>query len=162
MSDKIITHVTENGDVKKDYISFFRTPYNYDMNVASDASGLHCKDPTLAQQQFKEESDINEIMRRFGITGEMPQSFTMPTSQDYSNTVNDYQTALNIIREADESFAELPPEIRAEFRNDPQELLAFLEDDKNLAEGIRRGLINKPPETPPEAPTPPVESTTPK
>lgn len=53
---------------------FLRTPYNYDMNAAGDESGLRCEDATRAQQQFKEESDINTIVARFGLTGEMPDN----------------------------------------------------------------------------------------
>ena len=40
---------------------FLRTPYNYDTVAASNESGLGCEDPTLTQQQFAEESDINTI-----------------------------------------------------------------------------------------------------
>jgi hypothetical protein len=51
---------------------FMRTQFNYDHNAASNASGLSCQEPTRAQQHHKEECDINEILRRFGKTGQMP------------------------------------------------------------------------------------------
>ena len=36
-------------------VPFLRTPYNYSMEKASDATGLRCEDAHLAQQQFAEE-----------------------------------------------------------------------------------------------------------
>ena len=42
---------------------FLRTPYNYDVNEASDASSLVCDDPSLAQQHARDECDINTIVR---------------------------------------------------------------------------------------------------
>ena len=51
---------------------FLRTPYNYDVDEVSAETGLACFDESLTQQQFKEESDINEIVRRFGLTGQTP------------------------------------------------------------------------------------------
>lgn len=49
---------------------FFKTPYNHDTNAESDASGLECKDPSLAQQHFKDECDINVLFARYLETGE--------------------------------------------------------------------------------------------
>ena len=48
---------------------FLRSLYNYDRDAASSESGLACDDPTLAQQQFRDEADINTILERFGRTG---------------------------------------------------------------------------------------------
>ena len=45
----------------------------YDKHDAlSFSSGLACDDPSLTQQQFKEESDINNIVDRFMKTGHLP------------------------------------------------------------------------------------------
>lgn len=121
-----------------------RTPYNYDRDLASDLSSLHCSDPTLTQQQFQEECDINTIVRRFGVTGEMPQQFEMPTMQDFTEAVNDYQTAMNMLIEARDSFMTLPAEVRAKFDNDPQKLMTFVEDKDNMEEARRLGLLREP------------------
>ena len=51
-------------------VPFLRTPYNYDVDKVSDETGLSCPEVTLAQQNFKDETDINYIVRQFGITGE--------------------------------------------------------------------------------------------
>ena len=111
-----------------------RTENNYDRDEASYISGLKCEDASLAQQQFKEESDINTIVARFGINGIMPADFGMPQSVDFTNTVNDYHSALNMVRQADEDFNSLPATIRERFRNDPQQLMDFVENPANLVE----------------------------
>ena len=51
---------------------FVRSPYNYDMSAVSDETGLCCEDESLAIQSAKEDADINTIVRRFGLTGELP------------------------------------------------------------------------------------------
>ena len=57
---------------------FLRTPYNYDRDAASNESGLACEEPSLAQQHFKDECDINNILRQFNITGLLPESPLSP------------------------------------------------------------------------------------
>jgi len=127
----------------------FRTGYNYDADEHSHNTGLDCTgDPGHTQQQFKDECDINEIVRRFGLTGELPDNYRAPLVGDFTN-VTDYQTALNAILAADEAFYQIPPETRARFNNDPQQLMAFLDDDKNRDEAQKLGLL-KPQPTAPE------------
>lgn len=103
---------------------FFRSGYNYDRDEASLESGLKCEDESLAQQSFAEECDINTIVRRFGLTGEMPQNLAMPVSGDFTG-ISDFHSAMNIIRRAEEEFMSVPPEVRARFANDPQRLMSF-------------------------------------
>lgn len=130
---------------------FVRTPYNYDMEAASLESGLACPEPTLAQQQFKEECDINTIVKNFGLTGQLPENVRMPVSGDFTDAVTDYQSALNMVIEADAAFMKLPADVRAEFQNDPQKLLLFLEDDKNRERAVKLGLL-----VPPSVPAEPI------
>lgn len=113
-------------------------------------TSLECKDPTLAQQQFKEESDINTIVDRFGLTGEMPQVLNMPQYGDFTG-IFDYQTAMNLVVQGREEFMKLPAKMRARFHNDPNELLEFLNDDDNKDEAIKLGLV-KAPDPVPESP----------
>lgn len=124
-----------------------RSAFNYDPDAVSEETGLVC-DPEegRTQQSFAEECDINTIVRRFGLTGEMPQNLRMPVSGDFTG-VTDFQTAMNAVRQAQEAFMELPGEMRARFDNDPQKLISFLEHDGNREEAVKLGLVNKPPET---------------
>jgi phage internal scaffolding protein len=119
---------------------FLRTPYNYDTMEASDASGLVCSEPTLAQQHARDECDINTIVRRFGLTGELPNNVRVPRYGDFT-AVSDYQTAMNMVIEANEAFMQLPAEVRSRFNNDPGALVDFISDDSNRAEAEKLGLV---------------------
>lgn len=131
---------------------FVRSAYNYDMNKAGDESGLKCLDKTLTRQEFKEESDINTIVERFHITGELPQNVRMPTFADFTG-VFDFQSAMNAIRLAQESFAQMDAKVRARFNNDAQQFLEFTGNEENRDEAIKLGLVPpKAPDTPPPAP----------
>lgn len=120
-------------------LPFLRTPFNYDMNVVSDETGLACKDPSLTQQSFAAEADINTIVDRFMKSGVLPQAATMPQYVDYEG-VFDFQSAMNVVRSADENFARLDARVRARFQNSPQAFLEFFADPANAVEADRLGL----------------------
>lgn len=125
---------------------FLRAPHNYDGDAVSKESGLVCpQEEGRAMQAFAEECDINEIVRRFGLTGQLPQNYSMPVSGDFTG-ITDFQSAMEMVAKAREAFAELPGEMRARFENDPQRLMRFLEDEKNREEAIELGLVARPPE----------------
>jgi phage internal scaffolding protein len=127
--------------MSKGKLPFVRNPYNYDMDEVSDQTGLECKDPSLAQQHMKDECDINVIVERFGVTGQLPQTPLEPSYGDFSG-VSDYHTALNAIRASEEAFMALPGKLRAKFDNDPNALLQFLQSEDNRNEAIELGLID--------------------
>lgn len=108
--------------------------------VNSTLYGLECKDPSLAVQSQLAESDINEIVRRFGLTGQLPENVRVPTYGDFDVGVTDYQSALNAVREAEASFMQMPADVRLKFDNDPQRFLEFCADENNLDEMRRLGL----------------------
>lgn len=118
---------------------FVRTRYNYDMDFASNKSGLACPEPTRAQQQFAEECDINTIVERFGLTGQLPQNAKTPLNGDFVE-VQDYQSALNKMIEADKAFMLLPAKIRAEFQNDAGKFVDFVSDEKNIEKAREWGF----------------------
>ncbi|AXH75069.1 MAG: internal scaffolding protein [Microviridae sp.] len=118
---------------------FIRSPFNYSSDAVSLQTGLFCDDPSLTQQQFAAETDINNIVSTFLKTGYLPEPSRMPQYLDYEG-VFDYQSALNVVRMADENFARMPAPIRARFHNSPQEFLDFFADPSNQAEAIRLGL----------------------
>lgn len=134
---------------------FLRTPYNYDMAKASDETGLFCDDPSLTQQQFADESDINNIVDRFMKTGHLPTPASMPQFADYEG-IFDFQSAMNVVRQADENFMRMPAKVRARFHNSPQEFLEFFANPDNADEAVRLGLA-VPPAKPKDVPTSTVE-----
>jgi phage internal scaffolding protein len=121
---------------------FLRTPYNYDKDAASNESGLHCEDASLAQQHYKEECDINTILQKFNITGLLPESPLSPRYGDFSG-ISDYHTAMNRVISAQDEFEALPAQIRARFDNDPSKLIEFLENSENRPEAEELGLVEK-------------------
>lgn len=117
---------------------------NYDVDKASDDAGISFDpDEGRTQQSFKDECDINEIVRRFGLTGELPDDLRMPVSGDFTG-VTDFQSAMNVVRQAQEEFLRVPAEIRERFNHDPGKLVAFLGDEKNRDEAVKLGLVNPP------------------
>lgn len=129
----------EPMDVKPPFV---RSPYNYNMNEASDASGLKCQDKTLAQQHMADECDINKLVERFVVTGELPQRSLPPLQGDFTN-IPTYQEALNLMIEANQSFMQLPANVRNRFENDPGQFVAFVSDEANRDEMRRMGLWSK-------------------
>lgn len=129
---------------------FLRSPYNYDMSEATLETALSCPEESLAVQSAAEEADINTIVRRFGLTGELPNDIQMPQSGDYTG-VGDFQSAMNVVRAAQEEFLRVPAEIRARFSHDPQLFSEFFNDPANQDEAIRMGLATRRPDAPPPA-----------
>lgn len=138
------------------------TAWNYDRDAESIATGLKCEDPSLAIQSQADEADINVIVKRFGITGQLPQSIRIPEYGDFTG-VGNFQAAMEYVAGAQSAFMELPAALRAEFNNDPGEFLAYVSDPLN-AEAVRdtlgieieglsypedKGASNPPPSPPP-------------
>lgn len=134
---------------------FLRSPYNYDMDVISEITGQMNLLPSKTQQQFKDEVDINTIVNRFGLTGELPDGARMPSYADFDGVL-DYHTAMNAVRGADEAFMAIPADLRAFFQNDPQNLIEFLADPQNRDQALELGLIDKPQPQMGENPTKPA------
>lgn len=116
-----------------------RSAYLYDVDSVSVETALACEDVSLTQQSQADETDINVIVRRFGITGAMPQGLEPPTFEIFED-VFDYQSAQNALVAARESFMAMPADVRGRFDNDPQEFMVFCADKANLPEMRRLGL----------------------
>ena len=121
-------------------LPFVRSAYNYDRDAVSDESGLRCDDPSLTKQEFKEDADINVIVRRFNVTGQLPQGVVAPVYQDFEG-VFDFQSAMNVLAAAESAFMAMPAEVRYRFHNNPHEFVQFCSDDANRAEAERLGLV---------------------
>lgn len=122
---------------------FVRGAYNYDVAAASDEAGLDCsRDKGRTQQSFAEEVDINTIVKRFKLTGELPENVPMILQGDFTNVV-DFRSAMDMVVQAREAFDAMPAEVRTRFHNDPQEMLDFSSDAANLDEAIKLGLVRE-------------------
>lgn len=109
--------------------------------------------PTLTQQHFLEDCNINKIMEKYRRTGILPVNQTRAIFGDFSEGF-DFMDAQRQIAAAKEAFAQLPAKLRKRFENDPAQLLAFLEDPENRAEAEALGLVEKKEPEPAPAPQP--------
>ena len=100
-------------------------------------------DKIRTQQQFKEECDINQIVKRAkrgeGIINKFMDHKDKMIYGDFSK-VNTFEQAQQVMIEAEEAFMELPARVRDRFKNEPAELLSFVQDDKNREEAEYLGL----------------------
>lgn len=138
--------MTHRNDPPPCFIPFLRTDSNYQRDTRETA--LICKDKTLAQQQFKDQCDINILHARYLETGEIPQVEEGLTYGNFTG-IFDFQTAMNAVRTAEGLFQQFPARIKNRFDNDPQKLLEFLRNDENREEAEFLGIVQKP--LPPEA-----------
>ena len=125
----------------KPVIPFIRAPFNYDRDSASDECAVTCDDPSLAVQSERDDCDINIMMERFGHGVPLPGSLRIPTYGDFTG-VSDYRSALDLISAADDSFMQLPAEVRSRFQNDPALFVDFASDPRNLDEMRAMGLAD--------------------
>lgn len=120
------------ADVKfKTFQAFFKTPYNHDRDYESDRTALYCNDESLAQQHEEEAANINNIVRNFGVTGKLPEVRLPPTLHDFDTQVFDFQSAMNIMAAAKDSFMQLPADVRSAFNNNPQLFVAQVDAWQN-------------------------------
>lgn len=149
--------------------SFYR-PHarsTFDNEVIHPFTGEISHPPSMTKQEFKDQCDINNIIKAFKITGQINHMSANAQLGMYADLPDpiDYQDAQNTIRQASESFASLPAKVRDRFENDPALFLAFLSDPANKDEAQALGLLNKPgPDGLPPAtphPTPPTTTTMP-
>lgn len=117
--------------------------------------GLRCEDPSLTQQHFRDESDINTIVDRFMRTGVLPDPVSMPQYID-AEGVYDFKEAMNFVRSSEEAFMRLDAKIRSRFHNSPREFVEFFGDPANRSEAERLGLVNPSPVKQEPAPVAPV------
>lgn len=113
---------------------------NYDVHSVSRETGVVTTgDKRRTIQSAKDDSDINIIVRRFGITGQMPGISRMPSYGDFRG-VADFKSAMNVIRDTEEMFMALPSGLRKKFGNDPQNYLEFVTNPDNIEEMRKLGL----------------------
>lgn len=120
-----------------------RNPFTLDADDHSFQSGLSCPEPTLTVQADAAAADINNIVKQFGLTGQLPYGNQVPEYADFSDMPMDYHSALNFINDATEQFMEFPANVRSAFDNDPGNFLDVLNDPskRSILEDV--GLVSK-------------------
>lgn len=103
----------------------------------------------LTEQSHKDEVNINQIIRRHGI--DLIQKTAMlraPDMQWDDVTGNDFQEAMFKVTKAQQTFDQMPSELRKKFDNNPAKFLDYVQNKDNLPEMVEMGLAHPPaPET---------------
>ena len=117
----------------------FKTPYG-----DRTRSGFETTGDSLTQQSHAAAADVRNIIKQYDRTG-LIANVNKGIAQygDYSE-INEYAEALNMVREANESFAEIPSHIREQFGNNAGVFFEFATDPKNKEEMIKMGLAQAP------------------
>lgn len=122
----------------------FATAYGPHIRVKFDQS---IPDPITGEvqvsrtkQSFAQESEINNIMRKYEKTG------LIEHVKDHSGYADmppgiEYQDALQLTIDAQLAFDGLPANIRKEFNNDPFDFLSFVEDPENIDRMAELGML---------------------
>lgn len=79
---------------------------------------------SLTQQQFRESSDVNNIVKHYETTGFDPYAARRAAQTFGFATAKSFSEAMQNVAEVESAFAELPSETRSAFANDPARWLA--------------------------------------
>lgn len=106
-------------------------------------------EPSKTRQEFKDQTNVNEIMKRYKKVGIDYNGLPDPKGSFADlTTLPSYEEACNTVAQANNAFDELPAHLRKRFNNNPVDLMDFLADSENEHEAIKLGLIPKPVPTP--------------
>lgn len=98
-------------------------------------------DDEVTQPQFKDEVDINRIVKKF-LGGEDTSHLTRQiiyTGEEFAGfDWNEYHQKKY---ELDMAFQAMNPYDREEFKNDPLEFVRYISNPKNLHEAVKRGFM---------------------
>ncbi len=135
------------------------------MLTSGDPRPVITCDPTAgAKQSFKEECDINTILRRHRDGAMVSHVNANPGVFADVTGFTDYREVLERLQAADEYFSSLSAKVRGRFENDPAFFLDFVADPENREELVELGLgpaVEEAVVEPPMARVAPVEPVAP-
>jgi len=107
--------------------------------------GNESKVISRTKQSFRDEADVNNIIRRYQKTGLLVDPTKIRQGRqaqfgDFSDIQNLPET-LGRISEANKMFMALPAKVREKFQNDVGQLLNFVQNPNNTNESIDLGLL---------------------
>lgn len=103
-------------------------------------------EPSQTLQEFKDESDINNLVARFKQTGAFYDALAarnlgaqprVPIFEDVSE-IPDFAAAQEIVNRGKAAFEALPPSIKSMFSNSPELFLAFMTENAKNPEMLRK------------------------
>jgi len=117
----------------------FRTLFDGLQPIVSKANSISEWDDSLTHQSFADECNINKIIERLDTEGFLADSGHPPQYFDLTE-VPDFQSAMTQVAYAKQTFESYPAHIRDFFRNDPMNMITFLENPKNGDKAVELGL----------------------
>lgn len=105
----------------------------------------------VTQQHFMEETNILNIVNRYGRTGQFDHLNPVEPLYGDFTMATDLQSAIDLVDRADEEFMQLPASVRKAADNDRVKMLAMLATPEGTRELAAAGLeVKISPEAPPE------------
>lgn len=104
-----------------------RCPHSHDNLKLSNDFALY-RDPDevcIVKSEFEADADINEIARRFGLTGVIPNEVNGQFA-DFSDIPDSLLDAYQLAVDAQKSWSDLPDHVKQHFDN-PQSFVGFIE-----------------------------------
>lgn len=105
--------------------------------------------PGKTQQHFKDECDVNNIVKRFAQSGVVDHLASGSPRYGYCSSQS-FTEAQFLVAEVRSNFERLPSATRAHFNNDAAEYIAAHDDEERRDELVTLGLAEPLPEPPPE------------
>lgn len=127
-------------------------PVNWTGDIVDPKTGEIVKEQSLTKQSFKEECDVNNILKQYSpaaLAELMSERQRMSRFGELPSDLS-FQDAMNIVVEGQSAFEALPASVRERFMNDPQRFLAFMQDPDSQEEAIKLGLATRKVEPQPE------------
>lgn len=157
----------ETGEIT--FVEVYATNYapgNYDADQLSKQVATKTVGESMTNQADAKQADINTIVKNFGLTGQVPV-INLPPSIDEFDGIFDFQSAMNVMAQANQAFMRLPAEARSYFNNDPHLFVNFIDEaygpDTALGERRKRQLedmgLKLPTPAAPATPAPPGAAT---
>lgn len=114
----------------------FKTVYSHSIPIKKGFG------PSMTDQQYRDECDINSIIGRYIKTGKVPTS-REGISGNFAD-IGDFQSCLERITLAKNEFDALPSSLRSRFGNDPVAYVDFVLNPANNEECVKLGFRVKP------------------
>lgn len=100
--------------------------------------------PSMTDQSWHKDTDVNEIMAKFKKTGQISHLSNIQENYGDVSEVPDLDLAMQQIEDAKSAFMALPSALRKKFGNEPAEMINYLQDPRNDEEAIKLGLKSRP------------------
>lgn len=124
--------------MKKQTTNKFRTAYD-----PHKPCFFHTEGESLTQQHFQEECDIINIIKRHDRNGIIEHVHRGKARYGDFSEVTDYREALDLVKNAQEEFNQIPSDIRKKFDNNPGKFYEFVSNPDNKQELIKMGFIEE-------------------